>query len=198
MASSSPRGAARRRSILDAALECFTEHGYAATTVGDILRRSGSSTGSLYHLFGSKEELAASLYIETIDEYQRGFLEILSDRDAESGIAEAVRYHIGWSVSNRERTRFLLFTRPSEILTAGRTDLERLNREFLDACWEWVQSQCDAGDLRRLPRDLYYPLWLGPAQEFVRLWVRGSVETRPSRAATQLAEAAWSSLRTSD
>ena len=48
------------RRILQAALDCFTRHGYHATTMDDIAAESGTSKGTLYWHFGSKENLLES------------------------------------------------------------------------------------------------------------------------------------------
>jgi AcrR family transcriptional regulator len=46
--------------MVRAAVELFRERGYAATSFGDVLARSGAPRGSIYHHFpGGKEELAA-------------------------------------------------------------------------------------------------------------------------------------------
>ena len=57
----------RRRTILAAALACFAEHGYEATTLGQIRERSGASVGSIYHLFASKEEIAGAVSVPFYD-----------------------------------------------------------------------------------------------------------------------------------
>ena len=66
------RPSARRRAILEAALECFTSYGFAKTTMDDIRVQANASTGSLYHHFRSKEQLAAELYVEGIRYYEQG------------------------------------------------------------------------------------------------------------------------------
>jgi len=48
---------ARRRAFLDAASAAFLEKGYANTTLGDIIARSGGSRQTLYALFGGKQGL---------------------------------------------------------------------------------------------------------------------------------------------
>jgi AcrR family transcriptional regulator len=48
---------ARRRAFLDAASATFLEKGYANTTLGDIISRSGGSRQTLYALFGGKQGL---------------------------------------------------------------------------------------------------------------------------------------------
>ena len=54
---SASRGATRRRAMLAAASELFLERGFADTSVGDVVKRSGGSLATLYTLFGSKEGL---------------------------------------------------------------------------------------------------------------------------------------------
>lgn len=47
----------RPAEMIEAALRLFVEHGYAATTLADVARRAGVSTGLPYRYFTSKEEL---------------------------------------------------------------------------------------------------------------------------------------------
>ncbi|GAA2087520.1 TetR/AcrR family transcriptional regulator [Actinomadura alba] len=56
------RTAETRRGILGAAREVFAERGFAEASVADVVERSGSSVGSLYHHFGGKAELFLALY----------------------------------------------------------------------------------------------------------------------------------------
>src|SRR2546423_6897860 len=60
--------AARRQAILDAAMHLFATRGLRATAIEDICAASGASNGSLYHHFGSKEGIAATLYASAIEE----------------------------------------------------------------------------------------------------------------------------------
>ncbi|WP_204056814.1 TetR/AcrR family transcriptional regulator [Microbispora corallina] len=58
------RTAETRRSMLQAAREVFSEHGFADANVSDVVERAGSSVGSLYHHFGGKTELFLALWEE--------------------------------------------------------------------------------------------------------------------------------------
>ncbi len=49
------------RRILQAALDCFTRHGYHATTMDDIAAESSTSKGTLYWHFSSKDDLLESV-----------------------------------------------------------------------------------------------------------------------------------------
>jgi AcrR family transcriptional regulator len=55
---------ARRRAFLDAANDTFLEKGYANTTLGDIIARSGGSRQTLYALFGGKQGLFEAIVSE--------------------------------------------------------------------------------------------------------------------------------------
>jgi AcrR family transcriptional regulator len=54
----------RRRLILDAAAELFSEQGYDRTSIRDIARKVGLLPGSVYHHFASKDELYLSVHRE--------------------------------------------------------------------------------------------------------------------------------------
>jgi len=50
-----------RESILSASREVFAELGYGATTVRDIIRKTGLASGTFYNYFKSKEEVFEAL-----------------------------------------------------------------------------------------------------------------------------------------
>ncbi len=52
---------ANRQAILDAARLVFAELGYGATSVRDIIRRTGLASGTFYNYFKSKEEVFEAL-----------------------------------------------------------------------------------------------------------------------------------------
>jgi TetR/AcrR family transcriptional regulator, transcriptional repressor of aconitase len=54
--------AVRRKAIIDAALECFLQYGFAKTSLDDIAKRAKLSRPLLYLLFKNKEEL----FVETL------------------------------------------------------------------------------------------------------------------------------------
>ena len=56
------RTAQTQRALLDAARRVFTERGFSASSIADIVDGAGSSVGSLYHHFGGKSELFVALW----------------------------------------------------------------------------------------------------------------------------------------
>jgi AcrR family transcriptional regulator len=53
---------ATRSLLLEVARQSFTEHGYAATSIDDIIRQAGVARGALYHHFAGKEALFRAVY----------------------------------------------------------------------------------------------------------------------------------------
>ena len=60
--------AANRAAILDAARSVFTEMGYGAATVRDIVRPTGLATGTFYNYFPDKESVFADLVAGIVEE----------------------------------------------------------------------------------------------------------------------------------
>jgi AcrR family transcriptional regulator len=52
---------ARRQQIIDAARTRFAAHGFAHTSIADIVTESGLSTGAIYRYFTSKDELVIAV-----------------------------------------------------------------------------------------------------------------------------------------
>lgn len=53
--------AARRRQVLDAAMECFARQGFHRTTMHDIVRQAGLSAGAVYGYFASKDDIIEAI-----------------------------------------------------------------------------------------------------------------------------------------
>src|SRR5690348_12990385 len=60
------RKEARPAEILDAALACFAERGFAATRLDDVAKCAGITKGTLYLYFPNKEELLKAVVRQAI------------------------------------------------------------------------------------------------------------------------------------
>ena len=58
---------ARRRQIIDAAFTCFTAKGYTHTSMTDIIKESGLSSGSIYSQFSGKGDILYATVQQRID-----------------------------------------------------------------------------------------------------------------------------------
>lgn len=59
--------AARRAQIIEAAVSCFLERGYTNTSMSDIIKASGLSSGSIYSHFSGKEDILVSAINERLE-----------------------------------------------------------------------------------------------------------------------------------
>lgn len=59
--------AARRAQIIEAAIACFIERGYTNTSMSDIIKASGLSSGSIYSHFSGKEDILVSAINERLE-----------------------------------------------------------------------------------------------------------------------------------
>lgn len=188
--------AARRRVILLAALQVFREKGFAAATIEDIRGRSGASTGSIYHHFGSKDGVASALYEEGLADYRAGLTAALDVVDgAELLVRAIVLFHMDWAATNPDWARYLLTMRREQPVAAIEGNIRRSSAAFLGDLFARFRPYIDRGDIASMPAELYAAQLIGPAQEFLRLWLSGRSRVDPATAAPQLADAAWRALR---
>jgi AcrR family transcriptional regulator len=64
----SERARARREAILAAGRELFLEKGYSATSLADVVKRSGGSLATVYELFGNKRGLFEAILVGYAEE----------------------------------------------------------------------------------------------------------------------------------
>jgi AcrR family transcriptional regulator len=185
----------RQREILQAALECFATNGYGATTMADIRERAGASTGSIYHHFKSKEQLAAELYLDGIRRTQaHGLQALLGQRSAEQGIRALVEAYLDWVRDNPQFAAFLFAMRHADFVQAVEADLDRIQRAAFDTATEWFRARMLAGELPNLSPDVLRAILYGPAAHFARQWMASPAEIDFESGKRQLATAAWAAL----
>lgn len=181
-----------RGAILSAALELFASRGYEATTIDDVRKASGASTGSVYHFFKGKEAVAAALFVEGLAGYQEELLAVFERYpDAREGVPAAVHHYFDWASRNPAMARFMLTNREPEVKVATAEPVAEMNRRFFAATTAWRARNIAAGRLRDLPYDVYLAALYGPIQFFVRLWLGGRTTTSAAAAVEAIASAAW-------
>jgi AcrR family transcriptional regulator len=186
----------RRREILEAALECFATKGFGATTMADIRERADASTGSIYHHFRSKEQLAAELYLEGVRSTQlHGLQALLRRNGTEEGIRGLVEGYLDWVKENPRLAVFLFTMRHADFLQAVEEDLDRVEREAIEGATEWFRSRMLAGELQNLTTDVVRAILYGPANHFARQWITSQADVELQTAKRLLANAAWDALK---
>jgi AcrR family transcriptional regulator len=190
----------RRQAILDASLTCFVSKGFTETTMEDIRKISGASTGSIYHHFANKEMLARALYLEGRSSLNATLSACLGAVSAREGIEAMVHAYLGWYEQHADLGQYLLQAGNSEYLSAyikvlrqkTRTELptEHLREQLL----QWLAPFIRDGSVVHLPESVYLPLILGPSREFVRTWLRTRQADEIQAAREPLARAAWQAM----
>ncbi|GAB2518885.1 TetR/AcrR family transcriptional regulator [Nocardia heshunensis] len=189
-------GVARRSAILDAALTVFLKTGVAGTKVDALHRASGASVGSIYHFFGSKEGVAAELYLETLRDYFDTYLAALqASSTARAGIEGTVRTHLEWVAANELRARFLFHCREYEIIDESRPAITALNEHFYAEATAWLRPHVEKGRIKPLPPRLCQALWMGPCVEYARLWLARTTDFDMLGTAPVLGQAAWNAVK---
>lgn len=192
----------RRQAILEAALACFASKGFTETTMEDIRKLSGASTGSIYHHFSNKEMLARALYLEGRNSLNATLVAAFSAQPLHEGITALVYAYLGWFEQHADLGQYLLQAAESEYLSAyikvlrqkTRTTIpaERLSDQFL----QWLTPYINDGSVVRLPPSLYASFLIGPSKEFIRIWLRTRESEAIQEARAPLAHAAWLALTT--
>jgi AcrR family transcriptional regulator len=81
------RKAQTREQLIQAALRCFEARGFAATTLEEIAREAGVTTGAVYSNFGNKEEL----FLELIERFDPAPLDVSMLGDTSRPLVERFR-----------------------------------------------------------------------------------------------------------
>lgn len=91
-----------RESILNAAREVFAELGYGATTVRDIIRKTGLASGTFYNYYKSKEEVFEALMDDGMRRIRpRLKADRIRSRNFEEFIRNAFRTYFDYLASDR-------------------------------------------------------------------------------------------------
>ena len=74
------RNRARRDQILTAAMKCFGENGFHASSMAELAKRAGMSVGHIYHYFESKDAIIEAI-VDRDKEDEPSFLDEVSRAD---------------------------------------------------------------------------------------------------------------------
>jgi len=186
-------GDERRESILDAALACFLEKGYTATTINDIREASGATTGSIYHFFDGKGALATALLEDAVAGWS-GESQAASDTP-EAVVKASAGGLVAWGLKNPELFRFT-----DEVRTLAVTAPEFAEvADTLGGAQGSLQSAygkfVKARKVKDLPWPVAHSLILGPAYNYLRLATTGRARVAAKRAVEMLADAAWAAVK---
>jgi AcrR family transcriptional regulator len=177
--------------VLAAALPLFVAHGYAGASLERVRREAGVSNGSLYHHFPRRADLAARLLVDGMRQCQDAVLAVLAS-DGPDVVRTVVTEQLRWVEEHPDLARWIFSDLPDEVLLAAEPSLSEDARRYAVAVGDWLDRQ---SGLVEGSFGVRHALWLGPAMEFARHWLRGRSRQRLTEAAADLADGAWRALR---
>ena len=177
-----------REDLLAAGLAVFDRDGFEGATVAAIRARARASNGSFFHFFGSKKELAGTLFLQTLERYHAAVLAAINpavdrsiDRSlgARDGIGRLIRAHLDWVVNNRREARFLFEISRNEWTDEVRDAQRARNTRLAEGIEGWRAPLIARGELLPMTSVLFYSQIIGPAQIFCRAWLSGRDQSDP-------------------
>ena len=169
-----------REDLLAAGLAVFDRDGFEGATVAAIRTRARASNGSFFHFFGSKKELAGTLFLEILARYHTAVIAAVDEPcGAREGVVRLIRAHLEWVVNSRREARYLFEISRSEWTEEIRGAQRAQNARLADAIERWRAPLLARGELLPMTSSLFFSQIIGPAQIFCRAWLSGRDRTDP-------------------
>jgi AcrR family transcriptional regulator len=169
-----------REDLLAAGLAVFDRDGFEGATVAAIRTRARASNGSFFHFFGSKKELAGTLFLEILARYHASVLAGVTEPcGAREGVRRLISAHLDWVVNNRREARYLFEISRSEWTEEVRGAQREQNSRLAQAVERWRAPLLERGELLPMTATLFFSQIIGPAQIFCRAWLSGRDRADP-------------------
>lgn len=160
-----------QRRILDAAIQVFSEKGYYAAAVDDIVRASDTSKGSFYHFFPSKQ----GIFLALVDQFSALMVErvqaaIARERGALGKVDAALGAVLETLAGHRRLARILL-VEAAGLGHAFQTKLLEVHAGFAQAIQAHLDRAVEEGSIPPLDTEIAAYAWLGAINEVVTRWL---------------------------
>ena len=103
--------------VLDVAAALVASGGPAALSVSGVADWLGAPSGSIYHRFRSRDVLAASLWLRTVQRFQDRWVDAVDHPDPREATRSASLHVLDWSRHHMSEAALLLLYRSSDLLT---------------------------------------------------------------------------------
>ena len=114
-----PKGARRRRELMDTAARAFAADGYHTTSVSTIVDGIGVGKGVFYWYFESKDELLEEILTDSLRSMRLAQREaIAGEPDPARRIAQGIRATLRWLSEHRHLFTLIEFARTEERFSA--------------------------------------------------------------------------------
>lgn len=183
-----------KQAILNSALSLFVKKGYFNTSIPDLVKHSGVSTGSIYHSFKDKEAIAKTLMDNLLFQVELEQVEILTTY----GSSWERFYHLcEWmfqmAESHPDVMRFILTARHKEFLP----DLLPIcSAKPFTTLRNVIQQGMDEGVLQEMDVMVAAAIAYGGALRLVQVYLDGLLETPIQQHLNSITQTCWSSIST--
>jgi AcrR family transcriptional regulator len=159
----------RRKQILEAALDVFSQKGYGEATMPDIAKEAGVAVGTIYLYFPSKRDLLVSVantYVVT-----EPFMDLLGKSgkvDEKTFILSVIENRLNWGFENIERILFV-FTEILRDPELRQQFSEQVLASVLQFPEAFFKAKIASGDFRRINHRLIVRAMVGMVIGFIVL-----------------------------
>jgi TetR/AcrR family transcriptional regulator, repressor of fatR-cypB operon len=189
--STSPDTSARGQ-VLGSALRLFTEKGYFNTSVQDVVRDSGVSTGSIYHHFKDKEGIAKALYDDLVAHMGTAIADIQKQHQSSQDRCRAVIEHLfQMTEAEPEIMSFMLYAKHREFMP---DEAPICSSKPFEQMRDMVKDGMDSGLLVQMDLLVAATAVFGGALRMIHLRLDGILEKPLPAYLDEVWQCAWRSV----
>lgn len=190
--STSIKPAKPRDKVMASALRLFTENGYFNTSIPDIVRDSGVSTGSIYHHFGDKEGIAKNLFDTLVDWMEEALLQIeKKNSSAQDRCRDIIQLLFQITEEEPDMMKFMLHARHKEFLPEEGPICS--SRPF-QHMREMVAAGISKGEIQAMDETVAAAAVFGGALRMIQLRLDGILEKPLKDYQDEIWTSAWRSV----
>ena len=169
-----------KTSILDAALNIFSNKGYHDTRLDEIADESHTSKGSIYFYFPNKERLFFALVDQFANLLERRITEAISQETTSMRKVEAALEACLSTFGKYRRQAKVLLVQASGLGNAFEMKRIEINNRFAGLIEEYLQEAVDREEIEPVDTNIVAHAWMGAIYTLVIRWVYTG-EPEPSR-----------------
>jgi AcrR family transcriptional regulator len=181
-----------REQVLETAIRLFTRQGYFNTSIPDIVRESGVSTGSIYHHFGDKEGIAKALFEMLVTRMEAALDDIERQHDTVQARCRAViELLFRITEDEPEVMAYMLFVKHKEFMPGMASVCS--SRPFRHMR-EMVARGMETGEVRPMDTLVAASSMFGGALRMINLRLDGILERPLDEYLDEIWSCAWRSV----
>lgn len=149
----------KKQALLEAALTMFSENGYQGASTASISALAKVATGTLFHYFGSKENLVNELFLMIKEEFKTAITRGVTEQDStQKAIRSIWENALLWGAANPKKVSFVMQMKASSHGKNLPMDHPVANENLL---WNVYEKGVTNKTLKKASSELLCALWGG-------------------------------------